>query len=247
MWKLSWLTAGLFLLGSTAVLPQGSGDGPRGQLAGMVYHKPSPAPDFLLMDQHGSRFRMAQTRGKVVVLTFIYTHCTDVCPFVSLKLKQARALLGKDADRVAFVAVSTDPARDTTPVIAAYSREAGLFEAWHFLTGPVTDVQAVWNSYHIGAEIEKQASSAGQRPDQPDRPESEHAQGLKAEDLRLAGRIIQRFGGGYEVTHTVPFWIIDQAGDFRALLDADASPRDIAGDARLLLAESRHAGAGRNP
>ena len=42
---------------------------------------------------------MAATRGKVVVMTFIYTHCTDLCPFVTMKLKSARDQLGKDADK----------------------------------------------------------------------------------------------------------------------------------------------------
>jgi protein SCO1/2 len=234
MLKLQSLAAALLLLGSAGVFSQAGGGKPTAQLAGMVYSEPSPAPDFTLTDQHGSTFRMAQTRGKVVVLTFIYTHCTDVCPFVSLKLKQAQALLGQDAKQVVFVAVTTDPARDTTPVIAAYSKEVGLFDTWHFLTGPEADVKVVWDSYKVGVDIEKVASAGGQQPNQP---ESEHAQGLKPEDLRLASRVIERFGGGYEVTHTVPFWIIDRAGNFRAILDADAAAQDIAGDARLLIGE----------
>ncbi len=232
MQKSPLLAAALILLVTAGVYPQG-GEAPQSmpsQLAGMVYTEPSPAPDFTLTDQHGSAFRLASTRGKVVVLTFIYTHCTDVCPFISLKLKQAQAQLGEDAGRVAFVAVTTDPDRDTLPVIAAYSSEVGLFDTWHFLTGPAADVRAVWDRYQVGVDIEKTAQTPGQ-------PETEHAQGLKPDDLRLAGRIVEQFGGGYEVTHAVPFWIIDAKGNFRAILDAEATPQDIAGDARLLMTE----------
>ena len=233
MLKQRLLIAALAFLGLANAFPQGK-ETPQQQLAGMVYSEPSPAPDFTLTDQHGSAFRLSATRGKVVVLTFIYTHCTDVCPFVSLKLKQAQALLGKDADQVVFVAVTTDPARDTLPVIAAYSKEVGVFDTWHFLTGLEAEVQAVWDSYKVGVEIEKLAPSGTEGSPQPER---EHAQGLKAEDLRLASRIIEQFGGGYEVTHTVPFWIIDRKGNFRAILEADATPQDIAGDARILIGE----------
>ncbi len=229
-----WLPiAALTFLGLANAFPQG-GETPQQQLAGMVYSEPSPAPDFTLTDQHGSAFRLAATRGKVAVLSFIYTHCTDVCPFISLKLKQAQALLGKDADQVVFVAVTTDPSRDTLPVIAAYSKEVGLFDTWHFLTGREAEVQAVWDSYKIGVEIQ-QAAPAGTEGSR--QSESEHAQGLKAEDLLQASRIIERFGGGYEVTHAVPFWLIDRKGNFRAILEADASPQDIAGDARILIGE----------
>jgi protein SCO1/2 len=228
--------AALLLFSSAAAFPRGSREMPKAQLVGTVFAEPSPAPDFTLTDQHGSAFHMAETKGKVVVLTFIYTHCTDICPFISLKLKEAYALLGKDADQVAFLAVTTDPARDTPPVIAAYSKEVGLFNTWHFVTGPVADVQAVWDDYRIGVDIEGEAPPDADEAQQPESSD-EHTQGLNREDQRLASRIIGQFGGGYEVSHAVPFWIIDRAGNFRVILDADASPQDIASDARILIRE----------
>jgi protein SCO1/2 len=230
------VAAASLLFSSAAAFSRGIGEKPKAQLVGTVFAEPSPAPDFTLTDQHGSAFHMAETKGKVVVLSFIYTHCTDVCPFISVKLKEAHALLGKDADQVAFLAVTTDPARDTSPVIAAYSKEVGLFDIWHFMTGPVAAVQAVWNSYQIGVHIEAKAipeAKAAQPPESSD----EHAQGLNRENQRLASRIIEQFGGGYEVSHAVPFWIIDRKGNFRAILDANASPQDIASDARALIRE----------
>ena len=62
--------------------------------------------------------------------------------------------------------------------------------------------------------------------------------GLSAADTHgLAGRIINQFGGGYEVSHDIPFWFVDKRGMLRASLDAGATPADIAFDARSLLAE----------
>jgi protein SCO1/2 len=226
----------LLLFSSAVVFSRGIREKPEAQLVGTVFAEPSPAPDFTLTDQHGSRFHMAETKGKVVVLSFIYTHCTDICPFISLKLKEAYALLGKDADQVIFLAVTTDPSRDTPPVIAAYSKEVGLFNSWHFLTGPVADVQAVWDDYRIGVDIEGEAPPDAEEAHHPESGD-EHTQGLNREDQRLASRIIGQFGGGYEVSHAVPFWIIDRAGNFRAILDADVTPQDIASDARILIRE----------
>ena len=102
-------------------------------LIGAVYTPPVPAADFTLIDQHGTPFHMADMKGKVVVFSFLYTHCEDVCPFLALKLRAAQRLLGNDAARVGFVAITTDPQRDTPEVIAKYSRAIGLFDIWHFV------------------------------------------------------------------------------------------------------------------
>jgi len=48
------------------------------------------------------------------------------------------------------------------------------------------------------------------------------------------GKIIDQFGGGYDVAHSVTFWITDTSGKVRASLDETATPADIAADVRLL-------------
>jgi cytochrome oxidase Cu insertion factor (SCO1/SenC/PrrC family) len=204
-------------------------------LSGTVIVHPGPAPDFTLTDQDGRAFRMADTRGKVVVMTFIYTHCTDLCPFITLKVKGARDLLGKDADKAIFVAVTTDPERDTQSVIDAYSRAAGLFDGWSFVTGPLAVVKEVWFNYGVGVDIEKKQSDeapgkTGARSDEP-----EPTQGLSPTEVGLAHKIVDAFGGGYDVSHSTPYWIIDRQGRIRASMDADALPSDIAGNVRALM------------
>jgi len=97
-------------------------------LKGQIFPKPWTATDFTLTDQHGKVFRMADTRGKVVVMTYIYTHCTDFCPFVALKLRAAEKILGADASKAVFVAVTTDPERDTPQVCADYSKAIGMYD-----------------------------------------------------------------------------------------------------------------------
>lgn len=89
---------------------------------GTVLDPPVPAADFALPDQHGETFRLADVRGKVVVMTFLYTSCIDVCPFISIKLRQAIEMLGDESDKVEFIVISTDPERDTLERVSDYSR-----------------------------------------------------------------------------------------------------------------------------
>lgn len=202
-------------------------------LAGNVLSRPFPAPDFTLTNQDGRSFRLSDERGKVVVLTFIYTHCTDTCPFLTLKAKEAIRELAADSRRVDFVAVTTDPARDTRQVIAAYSKAAGLDRSWRFLTGPLAAVKAVWGAYGVGVAVKESRddeSSAGPREE-----ETVSTAGLSQEEVSLAGRIAARFGGGYEISHSTPFWLIDAKGFVQVSLGEDAAPADIAADVRILL------------
>jgi protein SCO1/2 len=77
------------------------------------FHPTPPAPEIALTASDGSEFRLSQERGHVVVLTFGYTYCPDVCPAILGKLAQARAQLGVPASRVRVVLVTLDPVRDT--------------------------------------------------------------------------------------------------------------------------------------
>ena len=76
--------------------------------------------DFSLGDHHGKPARLADFRGKVVVMFFGYTQCPDVCPTTLSGLRETMALLGPDAERVQVLFVTVDPARDTPALLAQY-------------------------------------------------------------------------------------------------------------------------------
>ena len=215
-----------------------------------VLPQSSPAADFTLIDQHNAPFHMADTKGKVVLMTFIYTHCTDICPYIALKVKDAHDLLGADAGKVVFVAVTTDPKRDVPQVTAAYSKEIGLLDGWHFVGGPAEAVQAVWASYGIGVTVDPDTAAVAPPRDDKMSATSSHKdttdvetvpdsdapiQGLSKPDVARAGRIARAFGGGYEVGHSAPFWIVDKKGRIRVGMDASATPADIVTNVRVLL------------
>ena len=206
-------------------------------LLGTKMTKVIPAVDFSLTDQKGAAYRLSAAKGKVVVLSFIYTHCDDICPFVALKIKDARDLLGPLAEKVEFVAVTTDPERDTPEVNAAYSRDAGLYDSWHFVTGSVVDVKKVWTDFGIG--VHKVADSVPAKGEGSDKGmadmNDDASKGLSQPDITHGKSIGDKFGGGYEVTHTAPFWFIDPRGNLRAVMNADAAPGDLVANVKALL------------
>lgn len=102
--------------------------------------------DTKLLDQDGRevRFYTDVLRGKIVLVSFIYTSCTDICPILMHSLSDVQNSLGDRFGKdVFFVSISVDPEDDTPEELKKY---AGRYEAkpgWTFLTGPKKDVDAV--------------------------------------------------------------------------------------------------------
>jgi protein SCO1/2 len=107
--------------------------------------------DFDLVNQDNQRFDSATLRGKVVVLNFIFTTCTDVCPIFTANLAQLqRTLNSRDSEDVFFVSITTDPEIDSPKVLKAYAqRYSADFKNWAFLTGSETELNRVWKSFGI--------------------------------------------------------------------------------------------------
>lgn len=76
--------------------------------------------DFALTDHTGQPRRLADYRGKAVVLFFGFTQCPDVCPTTLSAMRETIKLLGEDGKRVQVLFVTLDPARDTTELLAQY-------------------------------------------------------------------------------------------------------------------------------
>jgi len=76
--------------------------------------------------------------GRPVVLSFIYTTCTTICPVVSQTLSQLQRKLGADRDRVHLVSISIDPEEDTPARLAAYARKYDAGPEWQHYTGTMS-------------------------------------------------------------------------------------------------------------
>jgi protein SCO1 len=95
------------------------------------------APDAALQDAEGRIVRLADLRGKVVVLNFVYARCPDVCPLHAERIGEVQAMVNQTPMKqmVRFVSVTTDPANDTSDVLRAYGPDHGLDPSnWTFLT-----------------------------------------------------------------------------------------------------------------
>jgi len=109
-----------------------------------------PAPDFALTVQDGTRVGLADLRGKVVVVTFIYATCADTCPLLTAKLVGIQRQLGTDAARVRFVAITVDPEKDTPEALRRYAEGHGAkAPGWLFLTGTQGEIGEVARRYGI--------------------------------------------------------------------------------------------------
>jgi protein SCO1/2 len=110
-----------------------------------------PAPDFALTTQDGARLELKDLRGRVVAITFIYASCADTCPLLTAKLVGLQSRLGADLGaRVAFVAITVDPERDTPAVLRRYAQEHGArLGGWSFLTGTPAEIREVARHYGV--------------------------------------------------------------------------------------------------
>jgi protein SCO1/2 len=112
-----------------------------------------PAPNFALTTQQNDRLWLTQLRDRVVVLTFTCTACVGcpgVLPALSAEAERLGAAVGR---RVFFVAVTVDPARDSTAELRRFLHARGLDPAgWLFLTGAPAEVEVVTRRYGIGVQ-----------------------------------------------------------------------------------------------
>ena len=108
------------------------------------------APDFTLTDgPTGQVVTFSSLRGHVVLLTFLYTHCPDVCPLTAETIRVAKDRLGGSARNVAFIAVSVDPAGDTPASTRQFVADHRLDGTLRYLIGPAAALARVWQTYGV--------------------------------------------------------------------------------------------------
>jgi protein SCO1/2 len=114
------------------------------------------ARDFALTTQTGQTLRLADLKGKVLLVSFIFTTCNGTCPATTHRMSQVQQEfktrgLCKD-DRVRLLSITLDPVRDTPEVLTAYMR---LYDAdatnWSFLTGAADQVAKTIKAWDMWA------------------------------------------------------------------------------------------------
>jgi len=137
---------------SGTVAEEGEGEvkgfGEAGAFLGEPIMPPRPAPDFELTDRSGKQVRMQDFRGKLVLLSFAYTSCPDVCPLLFSRFlavqNEFKDRLNKD---LVLVFISVDPEVDTPERLDEHVRAMG--GEWYFLTGSLDTCKEVWKAYRV--------------------------------------------------------------------------------------------------
>jgi protein SCO1/2 len=110
------------------------------------------APAISLRNQAGRTVTLAGDRGDWVIVTFLYTHCPDVCPVIAGKLNAVLRTPTAKRTRLRVLAVSVDPRRDTPAAVRRYVAERGLLPTFDYLIGSRAELARVWRAYHIAVE-----------------------------------------------------------------------------------------------
>jgi protein SCO1 len=173
-----------------------------------------PAADGALLDSSGKPVRLKElTRGRITVMSFIYTRCAAAraCPYATGALMQLHRASASDAalaKRLRLVSMSFDPVNDTPERMAAYSQLASQLPTaapWHFVTTrSQTELQPILDAY--GQAVNKKAN-----PLDPTGP----------------------------LNHTVRVFLIDSQGAIRNIYSSGTlDPRLILADVRTLMLET---------
>jgi protein SCO1/2 len=125
------------------------------QFQGARNQTPGPAAPLRLRDSLGRQVDLTDYRGKAVLVTFIYTHCPDVCPLIVGNLHTALAKLGPRARKLQIVAVSTDPRGDTPTTVRRFLRQHEMTGRMEYLIGNQRRLEHVWKEWGIVAKRDK--------------------------------------------------------------------------------------------
>ena len=106
---------------------------------------------FELTTTMNTTLNFSQLEGKIVIVTFLFTRCPDVCPVVAANLKYIENELGDlYPDTVDIVAVTVDPFVDNTSRLWDYADQRGL--EYKLLTGELDAIEPVWANFEVGVE-----------------------------------------------------------------------------------------------
>jgi len=117
---------------------------------------PSDVLPLRLRRSDGRVFDLAQERGHVVLIFFGYTHCPDICPVTLANFVWVRRRLGPRAERVRFVFVTVDPARDSPERAMAYARQ--FDSTFVGVSGDSSSLAEAERSFHVASWITRDSA-----------------------------------------------------------------------------------------
>jgi len=107
-------------------------------------------PDLVLINQDGQKVRLKRLveSGDPVVLNFIYTSCTTICPVLSTGFTNLQTRVGGDPRKVRLISITIDPRKDTPKAMKAYLQRYRAKANWDFLTGTKEEVEQAMHGFN---------------------------------------------------------------------------------------------------
>jgi protein SCO1/2 len=130
-------------------------------LQGLILKPAKPAPGLALRDYTGRPVSLSASRGKAVLVTFVYTHCPDVCPLIVSNLAAAQRQLGAEARHLQIIAVTVDPRRDTPSAIRTFLAARNAGGRMDYLLGSPAALRRTWKAWDVGVSTGKNKLTDG--------------------------------------------------------------------------------------
>ena len=109
------------------------------------------APDVTLVRADGKSVSLPRELddGRPVLLNFIFTTCSSICPLTSRTLEEFQRKLGREASQVHLMSISIDPEQDTPARLSVYARKFHAGPEWQYYTGSVAASIAAQRAFDV--------------------------------------------------------------------------------------------------
>ena len=108
-------------------------------------------PAVTLINQQGDSVPLRDylSGNKTIILEFIFTSCTTLCPNQSVKFANFQKKVQPNSEQVQLVSITVDPETDTPEVLRHYLQQYQSLPGWDFLTGSKADIKQVMAAFNI--------------------------------------------------------------------------------------------------
>lgn len=136
----------VLLISITIVSIAGCTNAPKEQTEKTTFEEPESESIYLAEgkwdNQHGDTLQLADLKGKIPVVSMVFTRCTFACPRIVGDMQAIEKQIPDDKkDQVVFVLVSFDSERDNTPELKQFTRQMKLGDNWQVLHGDEESVR----------------------------------------------------------------------------------------------------------
>jgi protein SCO1 len=109
-------------------------------------------PDAVVLDQNNRKLHFYRdlVKGKTVVIDFVFTTCTTICPPLTANFANVqKMMLERGEKNVALISVSVDPENDTPQRLKEYAAMFHAQPGWTFVTGSRSELEPIWKAFSV--------------------------------------------------------------------------------------------------